>query len=207
MQKTEILQTPVTKNSEATLFYHPEPDAELLELCRIGNRNAFKTLFYMYRSYVKNIIYKITGIHSEHEDLIQSVFMQMFVSFHTFKGDSSFKTWFHRLVLYNCINWLRYNQAGKRNGKFVTAEIETIEDNVPDYETNPLNRILMRDLVDKAMKLLSLRLRVPLVLNVYSDLNIAEIAVILKVPEGTVKSRLFAARKVIRDFVVAAEAS
>jgi RNA polymerase sigma-70 factor (ECF subfamily) len=102
---------------------------------------------------------------------------------------------------------LRYNQAGKRNGKFVTAEIETIEDNVPDYETNPLNRILMRDLVDKAMKLLSLRLRVPLVLNVYSDLNIAEIAVILKVPEGTVKSRLFAARKVIRDFVVAAEAS
>jgi RNA polymerase sigma-70 factor (ECF subfamily) len=207
MQKTEILQQPVTKNRETTLFYHPEPDTELLELCRIGNRNAFKTLFYMYRSYVKNIIYKITGIHSEHEDLIQSVFMQMFVSFHTFKGDSSFKTWFHRLVLYNCINWLRYNQAGKRNGKFVTAEIENIEDNVPDYETNPLNRVLMRDLVDKAMKLLSLRLRVPLVLNVYSDLNIAEIAVILKVPEGTVKSRLFAARKVIRDFVVAAEAS
>jgi RNA polymerase sigma-70 factor (ECF subfamily) len=205
MQKTELLEPPVLPSSDTCLPRHPEPDADLLEKCREGDRNAFRTLFYMYRSYVKNIIYKITGVHSEHEDLIQSVFMQMYVSFHTFKGDSSFKTWFHRLVLYNCINWLRYNQAGKRNGKFISAEIESIEDNLLDHETNQLNTLLMRDLVNKALKLLSIRLRVPLVLSVYSDLNISEIALILKVPEGTVKSRLFAARKIIKDFVLSAE--
>jgi RNA polymerase sigma-70 factor, ECF subfamily len=59
----------------------------------------------------------------------------------------------------------------------------------------------LKDVVQKALATLNDNLRVPLVLNVYSDMDLSEIADVLGLPEGTVKSRLFTARKKIKEYL------
>ena len=75
-----------------------EPTNEVLAACRGGDKAAFKTVFDMYKMYAYNLIYKITGPQSDHEDLIQETFFQVYLSLRTFQGASSFTTWFHRVV-------------------------------------------------------------------------------------------------------------
>lgn len=178
-----------------------EPTRELLEECKAGNQLAFKEIFYMYRSYAYNLIYKITGTNGDHEDLLQEVFFQIYLSLKTFHGDSSFKTWFHRVVIHVCTRRWRYQKAEKRISPKDTVQIDAIENMVPSHEMGSLRTLELKDLVEKAVGTLDYKLRIPLVLNIYSEMDLAEIASIMGIPEGTVKSRLFTARKQMRDFL------
>ena len=178
-----------------------EPTRELLDECRSGNQIAFKEIFYMYRSYAYNLIYKITGSNGDHEDLLQEVFFQIYLSLKTFHGDSSFKTWFHRVVIHVCTRRWRYQKAEKRISPKDTVHLELIENMVPSGEMGSLRSLELKDLVERAMGDLDYKLRIPLVLNIYGEMDLAEIATIMGIPEGTVKSRLFTARKQMREFL------
>lgn len=178
-----------------------EPTRELLEECKAGNQLAFKEIFYMYRSYAYNLIYKITGPNGDHEDLLQEVFFQIYLSLKTFHGDSSFKTWFHRVVIHVCTRRWRYQKAEKRISSKDTVHIDSVENMIPSNEMGSLRNLELKDLVEKAVGTLDYKLRIPLVLNIYSEMDLAEIASIMGIPEGTVKSRLFTARKQMRDFL------
>ena len=178
-----------------------EPTKELLEECRAGNQLAFKEIFYMYRSYAYNLIYKITGPQGDHEDLLQEVFFQIYLSLKTFHGDSSFKTWFHRVVIHVCTRRWRYQKAEKRISPKDTVQIDAVENMVPSGEIGSLKHLELKDLVERAVATLDYKLRIPLVLNIYSEMDLAEIASIMGIPEGTVKSRLFTARKQMREYL------
>jgi RNA polymerase sigma-70 factor (ECF subfamily) len=65
----------------------------------------------------------------------------------------------------------------------------------------PLKHLELKDLVEQALEDLDYKLRIPLVLNIYGEMDLAEIASIMGIPEGTVKSRLFTARKQVRVFL------
>jgi RNA polymerase sigma-70 factor (ECF subfamily) len=178
-----------------------EPTRELLDECRAGNQVAFKEIFYMYRSYAYNLIYKITGPQGDHEDLLQEVFFQIYLSLKTFHGDSSFKTWFHRVVIHVCTRRWRYQKAEKRISPKDTVQIDSVENIVPSGEMGPLKHLELKDLVEQALEDLDYKLRIPLVLNIYGEMDLAEIASIMGIPEGTVKSRLFTARKQVKVFL------
>jgi RNA polymerase sigma-70 factor (ECF subfamily) len=178
-----------------------EPTRELLDECRSGNQVAFKEIFYMYRSYAYNLIFKITGPYGDHEDLLQEVFFQIYLSLKTFHGDSSFKTWFHRVVIHVCTRRWRYQKADKRISSKNTVTLETVENSVPTNEMGSLKQLELKDLVEKGLEDLDYKLRIPLVLNIYGEMDLAEIASIMGIPEGTVKSRLFTARKQMRVFL------
>ena len=178
-----------------------EPTRELLEECKSGNQLEFKEIFYMYRSYAYNLIYKITGANGDHEDLLQEVFFQIYLSLKTFHGDSSFKTWFHRVVIHVCTRRWRYQKAEKRISSKDTVQIDSLENMIPTNEMGSLRHLELKDLVEKAVGTLDYKLRIPLVLNIYSEMDLAEIASIMGIPEGTVKSRLFTARKQMREFL------
>ncbi|MDG5814203.1 RNA polymerase sigma factor [Chitinispirillales bacterium ANBcel5] len=178
-----------------------EPSKELLRECRAGNQLAFKEIFHMYRSYAYNLIYKTTGAHGDHEDLLQEVFFQIYLSLKTFQGDSSFKTWFHRVVIHVCTRRWRYQQAEKRISKKDTVNLDSIENMVPSMDCGSLRKLELKDLVEQALDTLDYKLRIPIVLNIYGEMDLAEIATIMGIPEGTVKSRLFTARKQIKEFL------
>jgi RNA polymerase sigma-70 factor (ECF subfamily) len=181
-----------------------EPSAEVIAACKSGDHEAFRTIFNEYKSYAFNLIYKITGPSSEHEDLLQEVFYQIFISLHTFQGASSFSTWFHRLVVQVCSGSLRYKKAAKRSPGGAMIGYEDMQEMVADKKPSQESAFEMKNLVEKGLATLDDSLRMPLVLSVYGELDINEIATVLNVPEGTVKSRLFFGRKKMKEFIQAA---
>jgi RNA polymerase sigma-70 factor (ECF subfamily) len=176
-----------------------EPTPELLSACMQGDKDAFKEIFFRYRTYAFNLIYKIIGSNVDHEDLVQEVFFQMHLSLSGFKGESSFSTWFHRLVIHVCSGHLRYIKAGKRIPRSELVAYDTVTD--INRRHGGANAYEARELIEKAMAQLDERLRVPLVLNVYSEMGPGEIADVIGISEGTVKSRLFTARQKIKEFI------
>jgi RNA polymerase sigma-70 factor, ECF subfamily len=178
-----------------------EPSNELLNACKAGNAMAFKQIFYMYRSYAYNLVYKITGSRGEHEDLVQEVFFQVYLSIKSFQGNSSFKTWFHRVIINTCTARWRFQEAGKRISAKDTTSLDSLDYELPGQDTGSGKELELKNLVEKALAVLDDKLRVPLVLNIYSEMDLSEIAKVLGIPEGTVKSRLFSARKQIREYL------
>ena len=176
-----------------------EPTSGQIAACKNGDKEVFKELFRRYRMYAHNLIYKVLGGGVDHEDLVQEVFFQMYLSIPSFKGESSFSTWFHRLVIHVCTGHLRYIKAGKR---IPQSEI-VIYDTVVDNRRRPSisSAYEDRDLVRKALAKLDERLRIPLVLSVYSEMGSGEIGDVLGIPEGTVKSRIHSARQKIKEFI------
>lgn len=176
-----------------------EPSAKELEACKNGDQEAFRELFRRYRTYAYNLIYKILGGGVDHEDLVQEVFFQIYLSLPSFKGKSSFSTWFHRMVIHACTGHLRYIKAGKRIPRSEMVAYDTVS----DFNRKPggASGYEVRELVEKALETLDERLRLPLVLSVYSEMELGEIASVLGIPEGTVKSRLFSARQKAKEYI------
>ncbi|MBD3393559.1 MAG: sigma-70 family RNA polymerase sigma factor [Chitinivibrionales bacterium] len=178
-----------------------EPSKELLARCKEGNRGAFKEIFRMYRSYAYNLIYKITGPYGDHEDLIQEAFFQIYLSLKSFKGDSTFKTWFHRIVIHACTRQWRYQNTEKRISPKDTVSYDLVEYGVAAKGQDQEKEYELKSLVEKALETLDVKLRVPLVLHIYGELDLEEIAQIMGIPHGTVKSRLFSARQKIKEYL------
>lgn len=178
-----------------------EPTQELLDSCRSGNHAAFKQLFHMYKGYAYNLVYKITGIQGEHEDIVQEVFFQVYLSLKSFHGDSSFKTWFHRVVINTCTARWRFQEAQKRISNKQTKSFEDLEYEPASNEMGIGKQYELKNLVDKALAQIDEKLRIPLVLNIYSEMDLSEISIVMGIPEGTVKSRLFTARNQIKDYL------
>jgi RNA polymerase sigma-70 factor, ECF subfamily len=178
-----------------------EPTKELLNECKAGNQLAFKQIFHMYRSYAFNLVYKITGPEGEHEDLVQEAFFQVYLSIKSFQGNSSFKTWFHRVVINTCTARWRFQSAEKRISSKQTTSLENLEYELPSQEPSFGKQLELKKLVEMALATLDEKLRVPLVLNIYSDMDLSEIAAVMEIPEGTVKSRLFTARLKLKEYM------
>ncbi|MEO7426321.1 MAG: RNA polymerase sigma factor [Fibrobacteria bacterium] len=178
-----------------------EPSKELLSECKAGNPVAFKEVFHMYRNYAYNLVYKITGPEGEHEDLVQEAFFQMYLSLKSFQGNSSFKTWFHRIIINTCTARWRFQEAGKRISSKKTTSLESMDYELPSRDEGIHKELELKNLVELALAQLDEKLRVPLVLNIYSDMDLSEISVALDIPEGTVKSRLFTARQKIKEYL------
>ena len=81
------------------------------------------------------------------------------------------------------------------------VEYELIESSVGDERPTHLETLALQDLVNKALNTLDEKLRVPIVFNIYSGMDLSEISEVMGIPEGTVKSRLFTARKKIKEYL------
>lgn len=178
-----------------------EPTKEIIEAAKNGNQEAFKDIFYAYRSYAYNLIYKIAGHGNDHADLLQDLFFQVYLSLKTFRGESSFKTWFHRIVVHVCTRRWRYQKAEKRAMSEQAVSYESVENEIHDELSNHGEQFELKAMVEKALATLDDKHRVPLILNIYKEMNLTEISEILEIPEGTVKSRLFTARKKVEEFL------
>lgn len=135
---------------------------------------------------VRGIIFRLVG-ESALKDLTQDTFLKAWENRHKFRGESLASTWLYRIA-YNCaIDYLR------KNKKF--SQVEVVIEDLMDPQTDIQNR----NLVEAAIKELSEEQRVVVLLHYVEDLSLREVAEILDIPEGTVKSRLSYARKVMNN--------
>jgi len=132
------------------------------------------------------------------EEIVQETFLSAFRKFDSFSGKSSVFTWLYRIMLNNCCKHHRRKKLLRRLG-FVRSEANpNLAQSVSSENSSPAGEAAaseQKELLMRAVDKLPARLRMPVSMHYFDDLTLKEIAEVLNCRLGTVKSRLFQARK------------
>jgi RNA polymerase sigma-70 factor (ECF subfamily) len=171
-------------------------DRNLVEKARAGEKTAFRKLVERYQKQVYYLARDMTGNHQDAEDLSQDVFIKAYHSLEKFRGDAKFSTWLYRITVNTCID-----RSRKKSVKAMQFTENIDEMHIADLKTahaagNPermAEASLMREHIESALQRLTDKERTVFVLRHYRDLKLHEIADVLEINVGTVKSTLFRA--------------
>lgn len=185
----------VSKTIQNRIVY----DEELIIRLQRGDEWAFQLLVRRFRKKIFSIAFGITVDVQESQDIMQEVFLQVYRGIAAFKGESSLSTWLHRITVNRCLNWKR-RWSRRLRGRHVSMDSA---DTLPEKKLqsdlpSPENRLADAQThlqIDRALKLLPDQIRVVFVLKELEGLSYEEIANALDIKIGTVRSRLFNARK------------
>jgi len=169
-----------------------EQEQEILDRCLAGEDSAWEVLLKAHSRKIYNLCYRFTGRAEEAEDVTQEVFIKVFQtlkSYHAAQG--SFGTWLNRVARNHLVD--HYRRARKDR---VTS---SLEDELPEAEQQPSPHMEptgqvesreRREVLQQGLDKLSPDLREAVILRDLHDLDYEEIAQVLSVPQGTVKSRI-----------------
>ncbi len=169
-------------------------EKELVRQLKGGDRDAFDALYEKYKNILLRMAYLVSGQIFDAEDIVQETFVKCFLHISELKKEEGFQSWLFQ-ILYRTA----YRQAKKRKREIPDEDI-AIRTDATDGVTS-LDRIIQTEnerLVNQAVQSLDFKHRAVVVLYYYNEMATKEIARILGCTEGTVKSRLFAARKKLR---------
>jgi len=171
-------------------------DEQLVARTQAGDARAFDALVIRFSPRLYGLIYNMTASHEDTNDLLQEVFAKAYRSIKGFQGKSSFYTWMHSIAVNMAINFLKKRNRRKTMSLNDPDFIEATSNGDPHRETNlselqkKLNESLMR---------LSHEHRAVVTMFDIQGMPHAEIAKILKISEGTVRSRLFYAHRQLQN--------
>lgn len=177
-------------------------DQEMITRCKKGDREAFNELMVKYQKQVFNIAYGMLSDYEDASDAAQEVFVKVYRSIASFRGQSSFTTWLYTICRNVCNDILRKRQ---RRGFTISIDSNEEEDNpvseLPSEEPSPEEYYEMNErqrIVQEAIRSLSPEYREIIIYSDIEQLSYDEISKILKCPNGTVKSRLNRARNALK---------
>ena len=183
-----------------------EQEAAIVRKVLGGDANAFETLVLEYEKNVYNIALRMTGNSEDAADMTQEAFIKAYNSLQSFRGDSKFSVWLYRIVSNVCLDFLR--SRNRRPTVSLSVEDDDGEDaqlDVADESQSPellLDRKLTRESVRRGLDSLPPDYRQILLLREIQGLSYDEIAQALSLEVGTVKSRIFRARKRLCTFLI-----
>jgi RNA polymerase sigma-70 factor (ECF subfamily) len=175
-------------------------DNQLVERTQAGDARAFDDLVVRFSPRLYGLIYNMTASHEDTNDLLQEVFAKAYRSIRGFQGKSSFYTWMHTIAVNMTINFLK-----KRNRR-KTMSLDDVDNGIlndPDFiaatsngdPSHSANLGELQKKLNESMLKLSHEHRAVVTMFDIQGMPHAEIAKILKISEGTVRSRLFYAHK------------
>jgi len=167
-------------------------DHSLVDRCLSGNETAWEDLVRTHTRRVYGLCYRFTGKDSEAQDLTQEVFLRVYRTLKTFRAaEGSFTTWLSRLTRNLLIdNYRRTRQ--ERMTDSIEEQLPVLEESV-QTASRPEGMVAGREaseILQAGLQKLSPELREAVILRDLQDLEYREIADVLRIPEGTVKSRL-----------------
>ena len=171
-------------------------EASLIDRCRKQDFEAFGKLVDAYQGRVFGFVKRMLPNADDASDVTQEVFIRAFQSFARFDGRSGIRTWLFRIAYNLCVD--RSRKADRSLHEVALTEPHEGEEiDVADTRWQP-DRLVIDDelmqIVEAAIGSMSEKLRSVLILHDKEDMQYEEIASMLNVPVGTVKSRLFLAR-------------
>lgn len=179
-------------------------DAELIQEILSGNLTLFRQLLERHQAQVFRTCIGFVHQKEDADDLTQEVFIQVYQSLASFKGDSEFSTWLYRVAVNRALNYMRERKKKSifdRLDSFFTREVATqsIFDGVT--EDNPEQQFILneeREMIAQALDKLPEKQRVAMVLSKYDDMSQREIANVLNTTEGAVEALLQRAKTTLR---------
>jgi RNA polymerase sigma-70 factor, ECF subfamily len=160
-------------------------DSELVRGFQGGNDQAFGILMARHERRVYNLAYRMLGNSEEARDVTQDAFLSCFRNLSTFRGDSAFSTWLHRIAVNACYDSLR------RRRESTSLDDRPVEPApFPDHADQTASAID----IQRALSSIPPDFRVVVVMHEVQDMPLEHIASVLDIPVGTVKSRLHRGR-------------
>jgi len=172
------------------------PDHELIDCCLKGDSSAFGLLVERYQHRLYGSLVHVTGSSEQAKDVAQDAFAHAYEKLGTFRGQSAFYSWLFRIALNAAV-------SARRKTQRVTASVDAIREatgHEPVDESSgsapwqALETSERQVLVQRALSQLTEEYRTALVLKEMDDMKYEEIAEVLQVPIGTVRSRIHRAR-------------
>jgi len=170
----------------------PETDDidALIRRCLGGDQLAWEAIVRQYRRKVFNVAYKFVGKHDEAEDLTQDIFLKIFKSLETFDRRANFQTWLISVSRNLCIDHYR---SVRKERETIDRDVDTAELSAAAPGQSQIAALEQRDRVEllrEALASLPKTLRTAVLMRDLQELSYHEIARELRLPEGTVKSRI-----------------
>jgi RNA polymerase sigma-70 factor, ECF subfamily len=169
-----------------------EPDEVLVHRFNEGDRDAFALLVERHERRVYNVAYRILGREEDARDATQDAFLAALRKLSGFRGEARFTTWMHRVTVNACYDLLR-KQSRQPMLHLVADDDERAPEPGPPVEDHG-DEVASTTDVERALAEVPIEFRAVLVLHDLQDVAYEEIARILEVPIGTVKSRLHRGR-------------
>lgn len=169
----------------------PDGDRELISRVVSGDRDAFTRLMANHEEMVFAVALRMMRDREAALDATQETFLTLFRKADRYRGDAAVSTWLYRIAVNTCLDMLR---KAKRRAADPLGE----HHDPPDpTATDPFASIELRPSVEDALAGLPEEFRAAVILSDIHGLPLAEIAEVLEVPVGTVKSRVFRARRLL----------
>ena len=177
-----------------------DADQDAVARCRSGDWEAFSDLMLKYQTRVLTLATRMLGSPSEAEDIAQDIFAKVFLSLHKFRGAARFSTWLYRITVNHCLNYMR--SRARQQQTLVAIESKDLAEASP--ASNPQWRLEQKErwaLVQAKLQALSPEHRTIIILRDIEGLAYEEIAEVLLLESGTVKSRIHRARMELKDLL------
>jgi RNA polymerase sigma-70 factor, ECF subfamily len=181
-------------------------ESELITELQAGSESAFDWLITHYHSGVYNLVYGILSDSADAADVTQEVFLRAFRGIRDFRRGSSLKTWLYRISVRQALNHRRWCWRHHRQQVSIDAEEEGKHAalDLKDGEASPFERFEMHEVQTKVRQALA---QVPeifrsaVILRDLEDLSYEEVAEVLEVSVGTVKSRILRGRRMLKEIL------
>jgi RNA polymerase sigma-70 factor (ECF subfamily) len=168
----------------------PDVIESLIQRCLAGDQLAWEQIVRQYWRKVFNVAYKFVGKHDEAEDLAQDIFLKIFKSLDTFDRRANFQTWLISISRNLCIDHYR---SVRKERETIDRDKDATELAPATAEPGPVAALEQRDrvlLLKQALSALPDTLRTAVLMRDIQEMSYQEIADKLRLPEGTVKSRI-----------------
>ena len=175
----------------------PIDDAVLVARCLKGDRAAFEPLVTRYERVLFSVALRLTGDYEDARDATQNAFVRAYEHLESFDPARKFFSWLYRIVVNECLNLRRARRPNEPLVESIETQAGGALEAVAQSETH--------DRIQAALMRLTQEYREVVVLRHFADLSYEEISEALGVPDKTVKSRLFTARKRLAELLTAGE--
>ena len=192
-----VLYTPTAAETETVEA--DAPDFRLTKLAALGNIAAFELLYERYHRRTYSLCLRMMSNPTEAEDLTQEVFIQLFRKIGSFRGDSAFSTWLHRMTVNQVL--MHFRRRSVKNEK-TSNDGEIPEQIVPGTENQRRMPVLDRIALTRAVEELPPGYKSVFILHDVEGYEHEEVARILGISVGTSKSQLHKARLKLRGLLI-----
>lgn len=180
-----------------------QSDELLVKKVQEGDTNAYNVLVIKYQYKVAQIISKFVANNADINDIAQDAFIKAYKAINSFRGESSFYTWLYRIVVNAAKTFLESNSKHKNSIDVDSPEFQSINEQGILASKDTPDRIIesqeLHEVILKAMNDLPKELREAITLREIEGMSYDDMAIALKVPVGTVRSRIFRAREFIES--------
>jgi RNA polymerase sigma-70 factor (ECF subfamily) len=187
-----------------------DEDVKAVLLCQKGDTDAFEVLVERHQKRMLNVAYRMLGDYEEACDVVQDAFLAAYRAIGSFRREARFSTWLYGIVVNHARNRIKQAQGRLRHE---TRSIDdpvglkegSLQREVPDCRESAVEQLEKKEIaarVQECIGALETEYREVLVLRDIQGFSYDEIGELLKLPDGTVKSRLFRARAAMKDCLV-----